>query len=64
MPIYEYKCNVCGAVKEKLQKTTDPKEPLVCDMSEFSPTSPCGGSMQYVPSTIGNFTIQASKIYL
>ena len=31
MPLYEYKCEICETVTEKLQKTTDP--PLVrCPM--------------------------------
>lgn len=46
MPIYDYKCTVCGVVHDELRKIDDRDNPTYCELcnnqSDRIPTSPAG----------------------
>jgi len=47
MPIYEYKCEVCGEIKEALQKMSDP------DLTKYSGCDNVDCCLKKIPSTYG-----------
>ena len=47
MPIYEYKCETCGEIKEILQKMSDP------DLDKYSGCDNVDCCLKKIPSTYG-----------
>ena len=47
MPIYEYKCETCGEIKEILQKMSDP------DLDKYSGCDNVSCCLKKIPSTYG-----------